>query len=42
MNNFVLIFTISSLMISCADVFYLEEDSKEDESILGYWFSNNI
>ncbi len=39
MNNFILFFTISRLMISCADVFYVEEDSKEDESIEGYWFT---
>ncbi len=39
MNIFILAFTISSLIISYADVFYVEDDSKEDESIVGYWFA---
>ena len=34
------IFIITSLMISCADMFYEKEDHIERlESILGYWFA---
>ena len=39
----ILIFMITSLMISCADVLYEKEDYIEDhieeKSIVGYWFA---
>ena len=47
MNIFIFVFTITTLMISCADVFYMEEESIEEESIeeesiVGYWFFANL
>ena len=44
MKIFIFFFIIISLMMSCADVFYVEEesigeDSIEEKSIVGYWFA---
>ena len=39
MNIFIFIFTISSLMISCADVLYVEEVSRKNKDLVGFWFA---
>ena len=39
MHIFIFIFTITNLMISCADILYVEEEPTENESVVGYWFA---